>query len=76
LDFKIPRLNSLQINHALLTALISIPVVGLLFKLNLITPDTQNGIAIFMLVILKWLAIVIAGKIALMLNRMHRTANT
>ena len=69
-------LKSLHINHAIFTALISLSGVGLLFTLIYITPDAQNGIAIFNLVILQWFTIGVASIIALVLSRGHHAENT
>jgi len=72
---RLPDLTSLKINFAIFTALISLSGVALLFALIYITPDAQNGIAIFILVILQWLAIGISALIAYILNRGHHVKN-
>ena len=73
---SLPDLTSLTLNFAIFTVLISLSGVALLFVLIYISPDAQNGIAIFILVIFQWLAIGISALVSSILNRKHYTKST
>jgi len=68
--------NSIAYNHLLFTILICLTGTIVLFSLVYISPDPQNGIAIFSLVILQWLACGLMQVIELVLNRQPNEINT